>query len=188
LAVLRNGPNVRLTWVDNATTESGYVVTITDTTLGTTTPVARGAAALSGTTMTYSTAVVAGHSYTFSVAAQTTLYGQTTASTALTANVDVIAPVAPTQVAAVAGAPGSRTAIITWLDAPQNATSYDVMRATVTGGVTGGFTRVGTVQPGLQTFTNNNLTLNRVYQYQVLAIGVVTPSAGMNAPTTVTGQ
>jgi FtsP/CotA-like multicopper oxidase with cupredoxin domain len=189
-AVLRNGPNVRLTWVDNATTESSYLVTITDNTAvpATTTQVVRGAGALSGTTMTYNAAVVAAHSYTFTVAAQTILYGQTTASAALTGNVDVIAPAAPTSVNAVAGAAGSLSAIITWVDAPQNATSYDVMRATVTAGVAGAFGRVGTVLPGVQTFTNTGLTLNRVYQYQVIAKGVVTPSVGMDAPSTVTGQ
>jgi hypothetical protein len=180
-ATVASATRVTLSWVDVANNENSYLVTITDSTTGvvTTATVNRSAAQslATGGNVTYNATVVSGQGYSFSVAAQATKYGLTTASPAASASVTVAAPAVPTTVAAVAGAALSRSATVTWTDAPNNATSYTVQRATVTGGVTGAYATVGTVAPGLQTFVNTGLTLGRIYQYQVRANGGAGSSA-----------
>ena len=136
--------------------------------------------------MTYNAVVALGNTYNFSVVAQTTKFGSTAISAAAgPVTVVVAAPAAPTAVNAVAGAPGSLAVTVTWADAPINATSYTVQRATVTAGVVGAFGRVGTVLPGVQTFLNTGLRAGRSYQYRVIANGGAGPSQPVTSATVV---
>jgi hypothetical protein len=182
VGTLANATRVTLTWLDNANNENSYLVTITNNTTGvvTTAAVNRTAAqSLStGTNVTYNAVVVAGNNYSFTVVARATRFGLTTASAAAgPVTVDVSAPAAPTAVAATAGVAGSRSITINWVDAPLNARNYTVQRATVTGGVVGAFGNAGTVNPGVQTFTDINRVIGRTYVYQVRANGAVGNSA-----------
>ena len=128
--------------------------------------------------MTYNATVVAGNSYSYTVVAQATKYGLTAASSAAgPVTVNVMAPAAPTAVAAIQGTIGSRSITVNWTDAPANATNYTVQRATVTTGVVGAYANAGTVAAGVQTFLDTGRTIGRTYQYQVRANGVVGNSA-----------
>jgi FtsP/CotA-like multicopper oxidase with cupredoxin domain len=180
-----------LTWMDNANNETAYLVSITNVTTGVTTTatVPRTAAQSLATGLplvTYNAVVALNNNYTFSVVAQNSRFGLTAVSTAAgPIPLTVAAPAAPTAVNAVAGAPGSLAVTVNWTDAPVNATSYTVLRATVTGGVVGAFARVGTVLPGVQTFVNTGLRAGRSYQYSVVANGGVGSSAATVSGTVV---
>jgi hypothetical protein len=190
VASLASATSVNLTWVDNANNETSYLVTIVrSTTTGsvTTTAVVNRSAAqgtATGGNVNYTAAVVAGSSYDFSVVAQTTRFGVTTPSTTLgPVTLNVVAPLAPTSVKAVAGGTGSQLVTVTWTDASSNETGFTVQRAPVTGGVVGAFANIGNVAAGVQTFADTTGRQGRVYQYQVRANGVVGNSAYVVAST-----
>lgn len=176
-ASLISATNVRLTWVDNASNENSYLVTITNTTTNTTsTATVTRTAALSlatGGTVTYNAAVVAGNSYSFTVAAQTTTYGQTVASAAAgPVTMVVSAPLPPTNVAAAAGAAAGQV-VVTWGDASSNESGFTVQRSLLTGTTWGAWGNAGTVAANVTTFTDTGRTTGRQYRYQVRANGVV---------------
>jgi FtsP/CotA-like multicopper oxidase with cupredoxin domain len=176
-AAIATTTRVALNWVDNATTESSYLVTVTNTTTGQVMPtatVARSAAqsAASGGNVAYNATVAAGNSYSFKVVAQATAYGQTSASTAAVVVVDMTVPSAPTGVSAAAGASAGQV-VVTWTDSSNNESGFTVQRstATVRRGVTtwSGFANAGTVAAGQTTFTDTGRTTGTQYQYQVRA-------------------
>jgi hypothetical protein len=181
---------VTLTWMDNATSETAYLVTMTNLATGfaTTTTVNRNAAqGLATGLVTFNAVVALGNSYTFSVVARTVRFGTTIDSAAAGPVTTVVAaPVAPTGVNAAANAVGSLSANVTWADAPLNATSYRVQRATVTGGVVGAFgARPGTILPGVQAFLDTGLVAGRSYQYRVVVTGGAGTSTSVATATVV---
>jgi len=190
-ATVASATTTTLSWTDNTTTETSYLVTILNNTTGVTTTatVNRTAAQTTstGTAVTYTAATVVGDSYTFSVVAQNTKYGVTANSAAVSASVTVpTVPAAPATITAVAGATGTRSAIIT-LPGVAGVT-YTIQRATVTAGVVGAYANVVTTAAGATTYTNTGLTAARVYQYRVSANNVVGSSAFTLATTTVTAK
>ena len=178
-ASLTSATNVRLSWVDNATTETSYLVSITDTTTNVTTmaTVNRSAAQglATGGAVTYNAPVVTGNSYTFSVVAQTTKYGLTTASAAAgPVAIDVAAPLPPNTVAANAGAAAGQV-VVTWADASNNESGFTVQRSLLNaaGATWGAWGNAGTVAANVTTFTDTGRIAGRQYRYQVRANGVV---------------
>jgi hypothetical protein len=118
-----------------------------------------------------------GSAYQITVQALATRFGLSTPSLAATTTVDLTIPAAPTAVKTVAGAAGSQRITVNWTDASSNETGFTVQRATVTGGVVGGFSSVRTVAAGEQTYLDTNVTSGRTYQYQVRANGAALSSA-----------
>ena len=193
-ATLVSATSANLTWVDNASNEMAYLVSIvrsttTGTVRGTSTVTLNRTAAqgtATGGSVNYTAAVLTGSRYSFTVTAQASKFGVTTSSAVVgPVTLDVVAPAAPTSVSASAGAGNSGQITLTWTDAPRNASGYTVQRATVSGGRVGGFSTVGTVAVGAQSFTNTGLTKGRSYQYQVRATGVVGNSAYVRSSTVV---
>ena len=192
-ATLVSATSANLTWVDNASNETAYLVSIvrsttTGTVRGTSTVTLNRTAAQGAATgsVNYTAAVLTGSRYSFTVTAQASKFGVTTSSAVVgPVTLDVVAPAAPTSVSASAGAGNSGQITLTWTDAPRNASGYTVQRATVSGGRVGGFSTVGTVAVGAQSFTNTGLTKGRSYQYQVRATGVVGNSAYVRSSTVV---
>ena len=194
VATLASATSANLVWTDKASNETVYLVTIarsttTGTGITTTTATVNRTAAQGtavGGAVNYTAAVTAGYSYNFAVMAQAVKFGSTASSAATSAaTLDVVAPSAPTTVAATAGAANSGRVTLTWADAPKNASSYTVQRATVTGGVVGGFNTVATVAVGAQTYLDTGRTAGRSYQYQVRANGVVGNSAYIASNTVI---
>ena len=189
-ATLTSATNVRLSWVDNASTENSYLVTTTNTTTGAvvTSTVNRSAAqsVATGGAVTANIPVVAGNIYSFTVAAQATRFGLTTASAAAgPTTMDVSAPVPPTGVTAVAGALAGQNAV-TWVDASSSESGFTVQRRQLGAlGVWGAWANAGTVAAGVQTFLDTGRTTGRSYQYQVRANGVVGNSAWVGPSATV---
>jgi titin len=189
-ATLASATRVALAWVDNATTENSYLVTITNTTTNvvTTATVTRTAAqslATGGALVAYNATVVAGNSYSFTVVAQATRYGLTTQSTATgPATMVVGIPTAPTIGTAVAGAAGSIS--VNWVDNSSNESGFTVQRSLMAvNGTWGAWANAGTVAAGVQTFLNTGLTTGRSYRYQVRANGVVGNSIYVGPSNTV---
>ncbi|TEB06985.1 Spore coat protein A [Pelotomaculum schinkii] len=129
-ATLLTGPRVRLTWWDNAFTETGYVVERSDNgepyfTLVTVPIYNTGNANYTDTT------VMPGNDYTYRVAAVNAA-GLSTYSN--TANVNLLtAPAAPSNVIAIAervGIGSNDLVTLTWSDNANNETSYRIQGAT----------------------------------------------------------
>jgi FtsP/CotA-like multicopper oxidase with cupredoxin domain len=196
-ATLASATRVALAWVDNATNENSYLVTIVSTpTAGgasttTTATVTRSATqslatgATGGALVTYNAPVVAGNSYSFTVVAQSTRFGLTTQSTTAAGPVTMVvsAPLPPTKVAAA----GSAT--VTWVASSSNESGFTVQRSQMaTNGTWGTYRNVGTVTAGVQTFLDTGLVAGRVYLYQVRANGVVGNSAYVGPSNAVVAQ
>ena len=182
-ATVASATQATLTWTDNTTVETSYLVTILNNTTGitTTATINRTAAQTTGTgtAVTYNAAIVAGDSYTFTVVARDTKYGVTISSAPVSTTLTVpTVPAAPSAVTATAGAVGSRAITVTWTDAATNVTGYTIQRATVSAlGVVGAFANVGTTTAAVKTFTNTGLVAGTTYRYQVRANSLVGNSA-----------
>jgi fibronectin type 3 domain-containing protein len=178
-ASLASATQVALTWVDNASTENAYVVEAS-TNGGAFVQLAvinRNAAnrVATGGNVNYNAAVVAGNTYTFQVKAQATQYGLTTPSAYdVPVSVSVTAPIAPTNVAAVAGGVAG-SLVVNWSDVSNNESGFTVQRSLLNaaGTVWGAFGNVGTVAANVTTITDTGRITGRSYRYQVRANGVV---------------
>jgi hypothetical protein len=127
--------------------------------------------------------VVAGNTYAFRVAAQTTRYGLTTNSTyAGPVNVNVNVPLAPTNVAAAAG-PTAGSIVVSWVDASDNESGFTVQRSSLNAnGTWGAWGNAGNVTANALTgatvtFTDTGRNTGRTYRYQVRASNAVGSSA-----------
>ena len=150
---VQSGPKIALTWNDNATNETGFVVQrstdngVTFTQIGTA-PAKSG----TGTVAFTDTAVTLGTTYQYRVAS-TGFGGQSTWSNVLAVPVSV--PVAPTKLLGSAVRSGSTEKVtVTWGDL-SNETGYTVQWST-----TSSFTTVagsGTTNANVTSFTTGNM-------------------------------
>jgi hypothetical protein len=189
-ATLTSATQVKLSWIDNASTETAYVVEASTnggaySTMTTMTRTAAQSSAMGGAALTYNAAVTANNTYSYRVKAQTARYGLTTPSAyAGPISMSVTAPLAPTGITA---SPGVTTGSIkvNWVDASSNESGFIVQRSLLnTAGTTwGAYANVGTTVPAKAltgstvTITDTGLTKGRSYRYQVRANGVVGNSA-----------
>ena len=192
-AALQTGPQVTLTWTDNATNETGFVLQRSVNGGAFATLVSPAAHTGTGAMTYIDTTVTAGNTYAYQVQA---VNGVITSAFSNTANVVVPAlPLAPTTLAAVLQA-GPQVAL-TWTDNATNETSY-VVRRSVNGGAFAALaTLAANAGTGTMTYTDTTTTLGNTYAYQVQAINGVIVSAFSNtasvtvaaapaAPTTLT--
>ncbi len=120
--------SVQLTWIDNASTETGYSVEVSTN---------GGAyvslAPLPANTIAYTATVAAGNTYSYQVRALTTNLGSTTYSTYVgPVGVDMTIPVAPTALIATPTVSGTSVAL-SWTDNATNETGYLVEVSTNNG-------------------------------------------------------
>jgi hypothetical protein len=175
-ATLQAGPQIRVTWSDNANNETSYVLvrTVNGTILTTTLGV--------NTTSYVDTGVLPGNTYTYQVAAVNV--AGTTASPTTAGVIVPSVPAAPTNFAAANGPNGggnSRSIILTWTDNSNNETGFTIQRAT-NAGFTGNSVNTVTVGPNLTTLTQTGLTRNTAYYYRIRANnGTIIFSGWVNA-------
>jgi FtsP/CotA-like multicopper oxidase with cupredoxin domain len=189
-ATIQAGPQVRLSWTDNATNESSYEVRrclgATCTILATSPALA---AVVANTTAYVDTAVVAGNTYRYQV------YAVNAAGTVAAANgpitVALTAPVAPVlNVPTVARQGANDRVTLTWNNLA-NESSYTLQRCAGTCSATAAgwanvttaipantTTYVDTVSRGIPGFTR--------YSYRVRGVNVIGPGAFSNIRTIVT--
>jgi hypothetical protein len=186
-ATLQTGPQVSLTWMDNATNESGFVVERSITSNGIAspfvqigTPPARNntgsvtfidkALALSGTNDTYTYRVAAVNLAGNSAYASTTIVVPGT-------------PVAPSglKVANGASSGNSRSVVFTWTDNSSLETGFTIQRAT-NSGFTGNSVTSVNVAANATTYTWTGLNRNTAYYFRIRANnGTVIFSGWVNA-------
>jgi hypothetical protein len=175
-ATLLAGPQVRLTWTDNARNETGFVVERADNggpfvQIGT-------APARSNTgSVTYVDAtVLMGATYTYRVAAVNAA-GSSTYSNA--AGIIVSVPTDPSNVQATAVRQGNNERVtVTWTDNASNESGFEIQRATNATFTSGLVT--SSVGPNVTTFTTGNIPRINYY-FRVRAVNALGPSAWVNA-------
>lgn len=176
-ATLQAGPQVSLTWTDNATNETGFVIQ-RSTNGGAFTQIGTAPARNNTGSVTYvDTTVTAGNSYAYRVAAV-----NATGSSAYsnTASIDVKVPLAPSNVNGVAVRVNnnSERVTLTWTDNANNETGFQIQRATNSTFTAG--LNTTTVGANVTAYTSGNLP-KVPYYYRIQAVNVVGPSGWVNA-------
>lgn len=178
-ATAQAGPQILLTWTDNASNETGFVIeqAINGGTFSTLITV--GARTGTGSVSYTDTTVALGNSYTYRVAAVNAA-GMSEYSN--TASVTIAAPpAAPSAVSATAARQGRNNArvTLTWTDNANNETGFAIQRstnATFTANVVN-----STVGANVNTFTTGNVSRNTPYYFRVRAVNGAGQSAWVNA-------
>jgi FtsP/CotA-like multicopper oxidase with cupredoxin domain len=154
------GPRVNLTWTDNATNESGFVITKTDNGGA---PVQTQVSARNGTgSVTYvDTNVLLGHTYTYQVAS-VNVAGQSAPAPSAPLSLAITTVSDPTNLAGTAARQGGNERVtLTWTDNATNESGYVVQRSTDVTFNTG-VTAV-TLAANTQTYTTGNITRTTWY-------------------------
>jgi hypothetical protein len=170
-AVLQAGPQVALTWVDNADNETGFVIQrstdgINFSTIGT-----FGASAGIGATVVAADATVMPSfvdvTYTYRVAANNTAGNSSFSNTA--AAFVPAQPAAPSNLIAVNGPNKNkaRSVVLVWSDNSNNETGFTIQRAT-NALFTQGLTTTN-VAANVTTLTQTSLSSNTQYWYRIRA-------------------
>jgi FtsP/CotA-like multicopper oxidase with cupredoxin domain len=180
-ATVQAGPQVSLTWTDNATTETGFVVErCTGTGCTTFAQIAAPGPRNNTGSVTYvDTTVTANNSYSYRVKAVNALGSSALYTNTATVNVPAL-PAVPTgfTVAAVKANGNNYTATLQWSYVLPNPTNFTIQRATNATFTTGltSFTPAGTARSLTQTVTRNT-----TYYYRIRANGTGGSSAWTNA-------
>ena len=130
-ATLQAGPQISLTWRDNATTETGFVVERSVNGAAFTQFATAPARNSTGNVTLIDTTTQPGNTYSYQVAA-TNVAGMSAYSNTASVTVPVM-PAAPSNFTAVNGPNGagsSRTVILNWTDKSTNETGFTIQRAT----------------------------------------------------------
>jgi hypothetical protein len=174
-ARIATATSVVVTWIDNASNETAYVVeaSVNGGAFATLATINRNAtlSAATGGTVTYNATVAVGNIYSYQVHAITTKFGSTTPSTnAGPVTINVSVPLAPANVAAAAGAVAG-SIVVTWLDNSSNESGFTVQRSLLNAAGTafGAWINVGTVAANVATITDTGRITGRTYRYQVRA-------------------
>ena len=181
-AAIQAGPQVRLTWRDNANNESGFVIErsfnggpfVTLATVGPRTNTGN---------VTYNdTLVAAGNTYSYRVAA---VSGAVQSTWSNVASVTLAAPpLAPSNVNAALAVNNNRRVTVTWTDNANNETGFTVQYST-NANFTGGGLTSRNVGANVTTFTTGNLTRGQTYFFRVRANNGAGSSAWVDAATSV---
>ena len=148
-----------LSWTNNATNATCYMVVRSTATTGMWTLIATN---LPGTATSYvNTNVAFGTTYNYQVVA----FAGTAASHYSNVASARVLPAAPTNLAAAAST-STASVSLSWTDNATNATCYMVVRSI---GTTGVWTLIATNLPGRATSYVNNVTAGTTYSYQVVA-------------------
>lgn len=180
-ATLQAGPQVSLTWRDNATNESGFVIE-RSMNGGAYSQIATAPARNNTGNVTFvDTTVTTGATYTYRVAAMN-LAGRSAYSNLAAVPVPVM-PATPASFTAVRGPNGNgnnRSVILNWVHSGANETGFTIQRAT-NATFTAGLNTTA-VAAASRTLTQTGLSRNTNYYYRILANnGAIISSAWVSA-------
>ncbi|MFZ2919857.1 MAG: multicopper oxidase domain-containing protein [Desulfosalsimonadaceae bacterium] len=181
-ATLQAGPQVQVTWRDNATNETGFVLERSVNAGAFAQIVAPGPRINTGNVTYTDAAVIAGNTYTYRVKA---VNGPASSAWSNTATVTVTAslvPAVPSGVLAAAARQGRSTdrITLTWTDNANNETGYTIQRATNAAFTAGRVT--STVGANSTTFAaGSNFRRNRNFYFRIRAFNNAGVSAWVNA-------
>ena len=161
-AVAASSTQINLTWVDASTSETGFQI---ERSLTSGSGFSLISTAAANATSFSNTGLTANTVYFYRVRA---INGSITSGYAPQATASTSAPLPPTTLNASAF---SSTQInLTWVDASNNETGFQVERSTTSGS---GYTLVTTTAANATSFSNTGLTANTSYFYRVRAINAV---------------
>ncbi len=188
-AILVSSMTVNLAWIDNASTETNYVVevSINGGAFATLTTIARTTAQQTsiGGAVTYTAEVEPGKTYSYRVKAQAIRFGSIAPSGyAGPVSISAAAPPAPANVGAVAGADAGSIKV-SWTDTSSNESGFTVRRSQLTGTTWGAWGTAGTAAANITTITDTGRTTGISYRYQVRANSVAGNSAYVGPTNTV---
>ncbi|MFZ1771763.1 MAG: fibronectin type III domain-containing protein, partial [Caldilinea sp.] len=179
-ATYQNGPQIGLTWRDNANNETGFIVERAANG-GAFAQIATAPARNNTGNVTFVDATVAaGNSYVYRVAAV-----NATAQSAYATSATVVAPAAPAVPSTFTAANGpnsgrnSRRVVLTWSANTANVTGFTIQRAT-NANFTNGLNSVN-VAANNTTITQNGLNRNTQYYFRIRANNGALSSAWLNA-------
>jgi hypothetical protein len=174
LATSQSGPQIRLTWTDNSSNETGFIL---ERSVGGSSFAPLTVVGSNITTYT-DTAVVAGQSYMYRVAASDT-GGQSTFTLSSAVSIP-LQPAAPMNLIASAVRVNNRAEVtLNWTDLSNNETGFTIERAT-----DAGFTanvNTFTAAANATTLTQSGLPRGVTYYYRIRADNVGGSSAWVNA-------
>ncbi|MGC9468815.1 MAG: fibronectin type III domain-containing protein [Anaerolineae bacterium] len=177
-AEAQTGPQVLLTWTDNATTESGFVIERAISGDAFATLVTVGPRNNTGTVSYIDVSVEAGISYDYRVRAVNAAGFSAYSNTATVAIPST--PAAPSNVVATTFRQGNNARVtLTWVDNASNETGYRIQRAT-----NATFTAnlvSSTTGADATSFTTGNLSRNTPYYFRVQSYNGMGPSEWVNA-------
>jgi hypothetical protein len=181
VATVQTGPlRVRLTWTDNASNETGFVVERADNGGAFVQIAAPGPSAGTGNTVTYTdSTVVAGNSYAYQVKAVNG-GGPSAYSNTVTPTLPTL-PAAPSNLTVTAVRNGSTDLVtLNWTDNSNNETNFKYQRAT-NATFTGGSLVSYTLAPNLVTVQDSPRARNTNYYYRIQSLNAAGGSAWVNA-------
>ena len=177
-ATLQSGPQVSLTFTDNATNETGFVVQRSDNG-GPFTQIAALPPRNNTGSVTYLDATVAlGNTYAYRVA---TVSGAAQSPLSNTVSVTVDVPAAPSNLTATNGANqgSNRRVVLSWTDTANNESGFMVQRATDIAFTTGLTTT--NLAANTTTLTVSGLSRGTAYYFRIWATNPLGSSAQVNA-------
>lgn len=176
-AALQVGPSVLLTWTDNATNESGFVVerSVNGGTFSLLAEVA--ARNNTGSVSFIDSAVIAGNSYQYRVAA---VNSAGLSAYTNVASVSLLVPAAPSNLTAGAVRKGNNAQVtLTWVDNSINENGFRIQMARDAAFTLNLVTT--TVAVNATTFTTGNLTRGTVYYFRIQSFNDAGASVWVNA-------
>ena len=173
---------IDLTWTDNATNETAYLVERAPDNAGVAGTYAQVAALAAGSTSYSNTGLSANTPYWYRVRAVDAT-DSSAYSPAITVSTTV-GPPAPSNLVATAT---SATQIdLTWVDNTTTESGFTVERAPNVSGAPGTFAVIATLAPNVTTYSNTGLTANTRYWYRVRAFDANDVSAYSNTANATT--
>jgi hypothetical protein len=164
--------SIKLTWADNSTNETSFVLMQSSTSGG----IFNKLITIPANTTSY-TDVGLGSSATYYYKIQATNSGVNSAwsneASAATASVGI--PVAPAGLTAIAT--GCNSVLLSWTDKSTNEVSFDLRRSTSPAGT---YLTIATLPANTTTYTNTGLTKGKKYYYKVRAVNSTGNSAYSN--------
>ena len=176
---MQNGPQVQLTWRDNATNETGFVVERATNGGAFVQITAPGPRYSTGNVTYRDTTVAAGNTYAYRVKA---VRGAVSSAFSNTASVTVPnVPAAPSGLTAttVRVSASSDSVSLKWVDNANNETSFTVQRSR-NASFTSNLVTVNNVAANSVTYTQTGVPRRTTYYYRVRATNGAGPSAWSN--------
>jgi hypothetical protein len=172
LAATASGSSaINLSWTDNSTDETNFVLQRSLTSNSGFTTIAT----LPANTTTYMNSGLTGSTTYYYRVQATNAAGSSAWSNTANATTTGGLPNAPSNLVAKSGS--CRTIVLTWVDNSNNETSFELSRSLT---LNGSYTNIATLPSNTTTYTNTGLTLGKKYYYKVRSVNSTGKSAWSN--------
>ena len=161
LSASANGTTINLSWTDNSTNETNFLVQRSLTAGSGFVTIAT----LPANSVSYSNSGLAGSTtYYYRIKASNSAGNSPNSNIASATTAPLTIPGAPTNLTAVPN--GCNTILLNWTDNSTTETTFKIKRSTT---LNGSYTTIATVPSNTTTFTNSSLVAGTKYNYRVMA-------------------